>query len=178
MASKIDQTKQKQIAKALGADRIVSLPKRKFGGPVAWIELVNMFNHRLISRGGRPSDPSWDTRRLVPFSRQIWKHLSRTAKRMSICGLKVGPAQLAGMMIERDFTSSHKVFSETKVKVTLYKSFIEIHQYSDNKGMGLRTSSVAYPHIEIRYEPTTVSSELQFDNPSYLLQSDSIGVTK
>lgn len=37
--------KEKQVAKALGANRVIKLPKRKFGGPLEWLALL-----RLVKR--------------------------------------------------------------------------------------------------------------------------------
>lgn len=89
-----------EIAKALGASRVFTLKKNRSGGPLDWLQLTQILQDRLVSTGGRPSDPDWDTKRLVPFRSRTWKRLTQEAEAISIRGRKVGPAQLAAIMIE------------------------------------------------------------------------------
>ncbi len=91
---------QRGIAEALGASRVIDLGIRRQDGPLDWLALAHALQERLVSSGGRPSDPRWDTRRLVPFRRQTWKRLARQAAALSARGRKVGPAQLAAFLIE------------------------------------------------------------------------------
>lgn len=95
---------QKQVAKALGASRVVKLNVGS-DWPLGWIGLASVVRDRLVSRGGRPSDPDWDTKRLVPFRRETWKHLTKEAEAISGYGRKVGPAQLAAILIEERLAS-------------------------------------------------------------------------
>jgi len=94
-----------RIAQALGASRVVKLKRRRSAGPLDWLELAQTLQSRLVSRGGRPSDPHWDTKRLVPFRRRTWQRLSRKAEELSAHGRKVGPAQLAAIFIEERLAS-------------------------------------------------------------------------
>ena len=89
-----------EIAKALGVSRIIKLDGSYSGGPLEWLHLAQIVQSRLVSTGGRPSDPRWDTKRLVPFRRRVWKRLTRQARVMNVRGRKVGPAQLAAILIE------------------------------------------------------------------------------
>ena len=89
-----------EIAKALGASRSAPLKKDRSGGPLEWLQLAQILQERLVSTGGRPSDPDWDTKRLVPFRSRTWKRLTQEAEAISAQGRKVGPAQLAAIMIE------------------------------------------------------------------------------
>lgn len=67
--------------------------------------LAHVVQGRLISWDGRPRDPHWDTKQLVPFSRQVWKRLVQEADRISKTGFRVGPTQLAAIMIEEALAS-------------------------------------------------------------------------
>lgn len=96
---------QRKIGKALGSSKIINLNQRP-NWPLGFIALANAIRDRLVSRGGRPSDPHWDTRRLVPFRRRTWKLLAKEAQAISGEGRKVGPAQLAAIMIEENLTSA------------------------------------------------------------------------
>ena len=92
--------REKKIANAIGATHIIQVTDKKMGTPLSWLKLVHELKNKMVSSGGRPSDPYWDTKRLVPFRRQIWNFLSSEAKELSRTGRKVGPAQLAASIIE------------------------------------------------------------------------------
>lgn len=96
MKKRVDQ---RRVAKALGSSQVVKLGAGR-DWPLGWMGLASVIRDRLVSRGGRPSDPHWDTKRLVPFRRATWKRLSQEAEAMSAYGRKVGPAQLAAILIE------------------------------------------------------------------------------
>ena len=93
-----------KIAEAIGASRVIHLTSKTLGGPLDWLQLAQKLQTRLISRGGRPSDPHWNTKRLVPFRSKTWKRLAREAEAISAEGRKVGPAQLAAIVIEECLT--------------------------------------------------------------------------
>lgn len=134
-------TKQKRIAGVLGASRVIRFPGHKSGGPLSWLGLAQALQSRLVSRGGRPSDPCWDTKRLVPFRGQVWKQLAREAKAISAQGRKVGPAQLAAIMIEESLTPIKVEISEEQVRVDLAKPDWEVYQSFDNMGTGAKSST-------------------------------------
>ncbi len=50
---------------------------------------------------GRPSDPAWAMRRLVPFQPKVWAELKRQAALLRAIGTGLSPAQLAAMLLER-----------------------------------------------------------------------------
>lgn len=103
------KNRQSKIAKTLGASRVVEVPTRRASGPLSWIWLGQVVRERLVSSGGRPSDPNWDTKRLVPFRKNTWKQLSQEAEAISTQGRKVGPAQLAAILIEGTLTPSENL---------------------------------------------------------------------
>jgi len=51
-------------------------------------------------RPGRPTDPTWELRRLVGFRRETWKALGEIADRTSTAGRRISPAQVAAVLIE------------------------------------------------------------------------------
>ena len=101
MRTKRKDDDQALLARSLGASRVVKL-KGRARGPLEWVEMGHSLQQRLVSRGGRPSDPHWDTKRLVPFQRKTWNQLTQKARTMSVHGRKVGPAQLAALLIEQN----------------------------------------------------------------------------
>ena len=102
MKAKRNDHEQALLAHSLGASRIVKVKDGRARGPLEWAEMGQTLQQRLVSRGGRPSDPHWDTKRLVPFHRRTWNRLTRKARSMSAHGRKVGPAQLAAILIEQN----------------------------------------------------------------------------
>lgn len=90
---------EKHIQKALGASRVVPV-KAPSQGPLDLLELKADLGRRLKSAGGRPSDPEWSIRRLVPFKEDKWNELEGFARQWSEDGQKVSPSQLAAVLIE------------------------------------------------------------------------------
>lgn len=88
------------IAAALGASRQVPV-QREAQGPLGLLQLRSELAERLQSDGGRPTDPSWTLRRVVPFRPSGWAELQEFASRLTAQGRSVSPAQLAALLIER-----------------------------------------------------------------------------
>ena len=56
---------------------------------------------RLRSAGGRPTDPAWTIKRQIPFSEASWERLRVVAADKSETGSKIGPGQIAAILLER-----------------------------------------------------------------------------
>ena len=56
---------------------------------------------RLVSSGGRPSDPEPTIRRLVPVRARVWKELANLASRLSRLGQRITVGQLAAFLLEK-----------------------------------------------------------------------------
>ncbi len=89
-----------RIADALGASRVVELGTKTIGGPLDLLALRNEFGRRLRSTGGRPTDPDWTVTRQVPFKDTSWARLQDLANDVGATGRRVGPAQIAALLIE------------------------------------------------------------------------------
>ena len=56
---------------------------------------------RVPPGGGRPTDPGWSDKRLVPIAPRTLKRLERIAKRLQkATGTRVEPMQLAALLVE------------------------------------------------------------------------------
>jgi hypothetical protein len=93
--------KSDRIADALGASHTIELPPRPAQGPLGLLQLRAEVACRLQSSGGRPTDPDWSLRRVVPFKPAKWAELVDLAGRLSQHGRTVSPAQLAALLIEQ-----------------------------------------------------------------------------
>lgn len=89
-----------EFAEELGADRVIPLNLPKSRGPLDLLHLLTEVKQRLRSAGGRPSDPLWTVKRLVPFKAQSWKELEELTERFEKEGQHVSPAQVAAILIE------------------------------------------------------------------------------
>jgi hypothetical protein len=70
-------------------------------GPSGILALQHDLRGRLVSAGGRPSDPAPTMRRLVTVKKQVWKELQRQATILSRLGQHVSPGQLAAILLEQ-----------------------------------------------------------------------------
>jgi hypothetical protein len=70
-------------------------------GPSGILALQHELRGRLVSAGGRPSDPAPTIRRLMTVKKQVWKELQRQATVLSRLGQKVSPGQLAAILLEQ-----------------------------------------------------------------------------
>jgi hypothetical protein len=85
---------------ALGASRSFAVESKPHG-PYGVAALLDELQNRLVSRGGRPSDPGPTIRRLVPIKKQVWRSLKAQAAFLSNRGKRVSPAQLAALLVEK-----------------------------------------------------------------------------
>jgi len=90
------------IAKGLGAERRgkVSAPGGYFGALQLLADVEARF--QVPAGGGRPTDPRWTERRLVPLASETLDRLEELTARIRKHGsVSVGPMQLAGLLLER-----------------------------------------------------------------------------
>jgi hypothetical protein len=107
------QLNMNRIAAGLGAERRgkVSATGGYFGAMQLLAEIETRF--RVPAGGGRPTDPRWTERRLVPLAPQTLERLEAiTAKVREHEGVSVEPMQLAALLLEK----TTEQISEEKVK--------------------------------------------------------------
>ncbi len=92
---------EKRVARALGAQHSFSLEGLPSQGPLDLLQLRAELGRRLRSSGGRPTDPEWTLRRVIPFKEKGWRDLEQLTARCSEEGQAVSPSQLAALLIER-----------------------------------------------------------------------------
>jgi hypothetical protein len=91
-----------KIAKGLGAERRgkVAVSGGYFGAVQLLAEVESRF--RVPPGGGRPTDPRWTERRLVPLAPRTLERLEElTARVREHGGVNLEPMQLAGLLLER-----------------------------------------------------------------------------
>src|ERR671923_116871 len=90
-----------RIAKGLGAERRgkVAAGGGYFGAMQLLADIEGRF--RVPSGGGRPTDPGWTERRLLPLAPRTLKKLEDISAKMREHGMNVEPIQLAALLIEK-----------------------------------------------------------------------------
>jgi hypothetical protein len=91
-----------KIARGLGAERRskVAAPGGYFGALALLADIETRF--RVPSGGGRPTDPGWTERRLVPLAPRTLKRLEEIAAKVRAhAGVSVEPMQLAALLLEK-----------------------------------------------------------------------------
>jgi hypothetical protein len=90
-----------KIAKGLGAERRgkVTSTGGYFGAMQLLADIEARF--RVPSGGGRPTDPRWTERRLLPLAPRTLKKLEEISAKVREHGMNVEPMQLAALLIEK-----------------------------------------------------------------------------
>ncbi|MGH2669554.1 MAG: hypothetical protein ACRDH5_10675 [bacterium] len=98
MKTQLDMDK---IAKGLRAERRgkVAASGGYFGAMQLLADLEARF--RVPSGGGRPTDPGWTERRLLPLAPRTLKKLEEMSAKVREQGMNVEPMQLAALLIEK-----------------------------------------------------------------------------
>ena len=102
-----------KIARGLSAERVgkVSAQAGYFGALQLVADIEARF--RVPEGGGRPTDPQWTERRLLPLTHQTLGRLEEmTAKVCKQGKINVEPMQLAALLLEKTI----KDFSEERAK--------------------------------------------------------------
>lgn len=96
------QLDMEKIAKGLGAERRgkVSAKGGYFGAMQLLADVGAKF--RVPTGGGRPTDPRWTERRLVPLAPETLERLEQITSRVrQHGGVNVEPMQLAALLLEK-----------------------------------------------------------------------------
>jgi len=69
--------------------------------PIGMGMIASILRKRLVSRGGRPSDPAWTISRKVPMRSETWEELDRLARKLQEQNIRVSAGQVAAIALER-----------------------------------------------------------------------------
>jgi len=98
-----DKKRVEQLARALGASRVVILGRVEHTpfGMAALTERVKKLRSTGPGGTGRPSDPEATVPRIIKFKSRVWDRLRKVARDQArVTGRQVSPAQIASMLIE------------------------------------------------------------------------------
>ena len=91
-----------KVARGLGAERLGSQEAK--GGYFGALQVVADVKARFKTPkgGGRPTDPRWTQRRVLPLAEQTLGRLEQLAKRVAeVDRVRVEPMQIAALIVER-----------------------------------------------------------------------------
>ena len=88
----------------LGADEPVLVPPLP-PNPFGWKTFAAVVRERLVSQGGRPTDPAWTIVRKVPMTPETWHRLTDAAKKTERRATSIAPGQLAAVALEEGLAS-------------------------------------------------------------------------
>ena len=111
---------------------------------------ANSLHTRLVSRGGRPSDPNWEIKRLVPFTRANWNMLTNLSRSLGNSERKIGPAQLSAMIIEKGLAAHTGVGTGPKLKVNVGNDLPDWLMTNNTTGH-------VFAHVELRPPKTSAA---------------------
>lgn len=114
MKTQLDMDK---IARGLGAERKgkVDASGGHFGAMQLLADIEARF--RAPASGGRPTDPHWTQRRLVPLAPGTLERLEKlTAKVRKHGGVNIEPMQLAALLLEKTTNELSQVEAERLVR--------------------------------------------------------------
>ena len=90
-----------KIARGLGARRRGKVYSTGGYPGAAQLAAEVQARFRVPPGGGRPTNPGWSDKRLVPIAPRTLKRLERLAKRLhEDTGIRVEPMQLAAILVE------------------------------------------------------------------------------
>ncbi len=90
-----------KIAKGLGAERRgkTAASGGYFGAMQLLADIAARF--RVPAGGGRPTNPDWTERRLLPLTSQTLQRLETITAKVRDHGVQVEPMQLAALLVEK-----------------------------------------------------------------------------
>jgi len=89
-----------ETQRLLGSERPISIGKVPTD-PIGMRTIASIVRERLVSRGGRPSDPTWTIVKKVPMRPETWKEFRRCAHELQRQKIRVSAGQLAAISLER-----------------------------------------------------------------------------
>ncbi len=89
-----------ETQRLLGSEPPISVGKLPID-PLGMSVIGSIVKERLVSRGGRPSDPAWTIVRKVPMRPETWSELGHFAQELQEKNIRVSAGQVAAIALER-----------------------------------------------------------------------------
>jgi hypothetical protein len=109
-----------ETQRLLGAGEPISVGKLPTD-PLGMRMSAAILRERLVSKGGRPTDPAWTIVRKVPMRPETWAKLDRCAKELQQQSVRVSAGQIAAIALEKGLEAESK--DENLVEVPVNSNF-------------------------------------------------------
>ncbi len=77
--------------------------------PIGMVAAATMVRERLVSRGGRPTDPAWKISRKIPMRVETWERLELCAQKLQQRQIRVSAGQIAAIVRRRPLNNRVEV---------------------------------------------------------------------
>ncbi len=94
-----------ETQRLLGSEPPISVGKLPID-PLSMSVIGSIIRERLVSRGGRPSDPAWTIVKKVPMRPETWNELDHFAKQLQEKNIRVSAGQVAAIALERGLSKT------------------------------------------------------------------------
>jgi len=94
-----------ETQRLLGSEPPISVGKLPID-PLGMSVIGSIVRERLVSRGGRPSDPAWTIVRKVPMRPETWSELDHFAQQLQEKNIRVSAGQIAAIALERGLSKT------------------------------------------------------------------------
>ena len=94
-----------ETQRLLGSEPPISVGKLPID-PLGMSVIGSIVRERLVSRGGRPSDPAWTIVRKVPMRPETWSALDHFAQQLQEKNIRVSAGQIAAIALERGLSKT------------------------------------------------------------------------
>jgi hypothetical protein len=95
----------RETERLLGAEQSVSVGNLPVD-PVGMRLICAIVRDRLVSRGGRPTDPAWTVTRKVPMRPETWRELARFARQLQEHNIRASAGQIAAIALEQGLSQT------------------------------------------------------------------------
>ncbi len=103
-----------ETQRLLGSEPPISVGKLPID-PLGMSVIGSIVRERLVSRGGRPSDPAWTIVRKVPMRPETWSELDHFAQQLQEKNIRVSAGQIAAIALERGLSKTLQTESPSQV---------------------------------------------------------------
>lgn len=133
-ARKLGSLSVAETRRLLGSDEPISIGKLPID-PLGMRLIASMVRERLVSRGGRPSDPAWTIVRKVPMRPETWKELDRCAQELQGQNVRVSAGQVAAIALEKGLQSTLKLENAEQPRANYNYSFSQEVQLNSRRAL-------------------------------------------
>ena len=118
----------KETIDLLGAEEALHLGHFSLD-PIGLTNMATQIGKRLVSKGGRPTDSSWEISRKVPMKKGAWRTCEEISEALRSHDVRIAPGQVAAFVLEGGLAAIKKDKFENVIS-TMPISVLSTKQYT------------------------------------------------